>query len=239
MIIFIKLLLAHLLGDFILQPKSWVEEKEQKKLKSSRLYLHIAIHGLLSWMLIADVRFGIFAGLLAVTHGFIDFLKLEFQKRKTKRRWFVIDQILHLFVIVAITLAWSKIDFKMYEFDDRFWILATAVLLLTMPASIMIRTIISIWTPKDKDKTHKKEKDLENAGTYIGILERLFILCFILTGHFEAIGFLLAAKSIFRFGDLTRAKDLRLTEYVLIGTLMSFGIAIATGLLVQWALLRG
>lgn len=70
------------------------------------------------------------------------------------------------------------------------------------------------------------------------MLERLLICCFILAGHFEAIGFLLAAKSIFRFGDLKEAQDRKLTEYVLIGTLLSFGIAIATGLLVQYGLLQ-
>jgi len=59
-----------------------------------------------------------------------------------------------------------------------------------------------------------------------------------LTGHFEAIGFLLAAKSIFRFGDLKEAKDRKLTEYVLIGTLLSFGLALLTGLLVQFGLLH-
>ena len=73
---------------------------------------------------------------------------------------------------------------------------------------------------------------------YIGILERLFVFSFILTGHFEAIGFLLAAKSIFRFGDLKEAKDRKLTEYVLIGTLLSFGIALLTGFMVQFGILQ-
>jgi hypothetical protein len=62
------------------------------------------------------------------------------------------------------------------------------------------------------------------------------VFCFILIGHFEAIGFLLAAKSIFRFGDLKEAKDRKLTEYVLIGTLLSFGVALLIGLLVQISL---
>ena len=30
MILFVKLLLAHLLGDFLLQPNSWVLDKENK-----------------------------------------------------------------------------------------------------------------------------------------------------------------------------------------------------------------
>src|SRR5690606_6388851 len=98
--------------------------------------------------------------------------------------------------------------------------------------SILIKNIISIWTPENKSK----DNWLENAGNYIGILERLFVFSFIITGHFEAFGFLLAAKSIFRFGDLKAAKDRKLTEYVLIGTLLSFGIALLIGLLVQFSL---
>lgn len=67
---------------------------------------------------------------------------------------------------------------------------------------------------------------LDNAGRYIGMLERLFIFVFILSGELSAIGFLLAAKSVFRFGDLSKAKDRKLTEYILIGTFLSFGLAI-------------
>jgi hypothetical protein len=52
------------------------------------------------------------------------------------------------------------------------------------------------------------------------------------TSNWQAIGFLIAAKSVFRFGDLSQSKDRKLTEYILIGTLLSFGIAITTGLVV-------
>lgn len=55
------------------------------------------------------------------------------------------------------------------------------------------------------------------------------ILTFILTNHIEGVGFLLAAKSIFRFGELNKAKEIKITEYVLIGTLASFTIAIIIG----------
>jgi hypothetical protein len=49
----------------------------------------------------------------------------------------------------------------------------------------------------------------------------------------EGIGFLLAAKSIFRFGDLKDKQDIKLTEYILIGTLLSFGIGILSALVYQ------
>ncbi|MFV5688273.1 DUF3307 domain-containing protein [Flavobacterium sp. ZT3R25] len=234
MILFIKLLLAHLLGDFVLQPASWVLNKEDKKHKSIFLYLHTLLHGLLACLFVGEIAFIWFAIVLATTHGGIDYVKLRFQKKKTKRTWFIIDQTMHILVLIGITLLYNKecIDFK--AFDNQFWIFATGLILLTKPTSIIIKNIISIWTPENK----KNDESLSNAGNYIGILERLFVFCFIITNHFEAIGFLLAAKSIFRFGDLKEAKDRKLTEYVLIGTLLSFGIAIVTGLLVAFGLLQ-
>jgi hypothetical protein len=56
------------------------------------------------------------------------------------------------------------------------------------------------------------------------------ILTFVLIGSFEGVGFLLAAKSVFRFGELSKAKEIRTTEYVLIGTLASFAIAVLIGI---------
>lgn len=234
MIIFVKLLLAHLLGDFLLQPSSWVQDKEKKKHKSIYLYIHTLLHGILAWVLVGEIAFVWFAMILALSHGLIDFLKLYFQNAATKRNWFIVDQIMHLIVIVLITVLYKNliIDFKV--FDNHFWVLITALLFLTKPTSIIIKNIISIWTPEDQNGS---DTSLANAGNYIGILERLFVFSFIITGHFEAIGFLLAAKSIFRFGDLKEAKDRKLTEYVLIGTLLSFGIALLAGLLIQFGLL--
>ena len=235
MIIFVKLLLAHLLGDFLLQPKSWVVDKESKKQKSIYLYIHTFLHGILAWLVVGEIAFGWFALALALFHGFLDFLKLQFQKNKTKRNWFVVDQILHLITILIIASLYQNLAVDFTFYNNQFWMVITGILFLTKPTSIIIKNIISIWTPENKNKN---EASLENAGNYIGIFERLFIFCFVLIGHFEAIGFLLAAKSIFRFGDLKEAKDRKLTEYVLIGTLLSFGIALLTGLLVQFGLLH-
>lgn len=234
MILFVKLFLAHLLGDFLLQSTAWVKDKEQHKHLSLYLYLHILLHGVLAWIIVGEMAFGKWALTLALTHGLIDLMKLHFQKNTTKRLWFAIDQALHILILLGIAFFYHHQKIVFYDFDNRFWIIATGFLLLTKPTSIAIKNSISIWTPEEQNK---KESSLENAGNYIGILERLFVFFFIVTGHFEAIGFLLAAKSIFRFGDLKEAKDRKLTEYVLIGTLLSFGIAMVTGFLVEFALL--
>lgn len=75
---------------------------------------------------------------------------------------------------------------------------------------------------------------MPNAGKWIGYLERILILTFILTSNIEGIGFLLAAKSVFRFGELNKTKDIKITEYVLIGTFASFTIAILLGFGIKW-----
>lgn len=232
MIVFVKLLLAHLLGDFLLQPTAWVLDKEAKKHKSSFLYIHVLLHGILAFVLVFESAFLWYALLLTVLHGIIDYIKLRFQTKKSKRLWFLLDQFLHLITLVGIAFFYTNASIDFSLLSANFWIIVTGIVVLTKPASVIIQNIISIWTPEK----NAKDNSLENAGNYIGILERLFIFCFLLTHHFEAIGFLLAAKSIFRFGDLKAAKDRKLTEYVLIGTLLSFGIALLIGLLVQFVM---
>lgn len=65
---------------------------------------------------------------------------------------------------------------------------------------------------------------LPNGGRLIGLLERGLIFVLILTGEAGGIGFLIAAKSVLRFGAVK--EEARLSEYVIIGTLASFGWAI-------------
>jgi len=70
----------------------------------------------------------------------------------------------------------------------------------------------------------------------IGYLERVLILTFTLVGSYAAVGFVLAAKSIFRFGELNKSNDRSMTEYVLIGSLVSVVITTLTGTLMSFGL---
>ena len=112
--------------------------------------------------------------------------------------------------------------------NEELLLLITCIYALTQPVSVIVQKIIFRWKP---DINLDNPESLTNAGKYIGILERLFVFTFIVTGNWDAIGFLLAAKSVFRFGDLKESKDRKLTEYMLIGTLLSFGFAILTGII--------
>src|SRR5688572_22563657 len=102
MIILIKLFLAHLAGDFFLQPKSWVRAKEKNKLKAYQLYAHALLHGIIIMILVWDVAFLPWAALLAFVHLAIDATKLMLQKKNTKRTYFFIDQIAHFISIGLI-----------------------------------------------------------------------------------------------------------------------------------------
>ncbi len=229
MISLIKLFLAHLIGDFLFQPKSWVERKEAKKIKSPVLYIHAAIHGALVLLLLWDIGYWSLALVIMILHFMIDVFKLYLQKENSRVNWFLIDQGLHLLSIIAVWMFWwySEIEMSLLSLNQDIWIYVTALLLITSVSGIVIQVLMSGWSEKLHDEN---TGSLVNAGKYIGILERVFVFIFIVTGHWEGIGFLLAAKSVFRFGDLKESKNRKLTEYVLIGTLLSFGIAMVVGL---------
>lgn len=230
--IFTKLILAHIIGDFILQSNSWVADKEKKQLKSKYLYLHVLIHAVLSFIFLWDINLWWIPVLIGITHFIIDALKLQFQKLKTKRLWFFIDQALHILVILGISVFVKEINFEIFNNPELLKYL-TAAVFLTTPASMMIKILLSSWSPITVEHSKVQTESLTNAGKYIGILERLFVFVFIVVNHWEGVGFLIAAKSVFRFSDLAEAKQRKLTEYIMIGTLLSFGIAVLLGILVK------
>lgn len=230
--VFIQLILAHLFGDFILQPNSWVAEKENKKLKSRYLYFHVLIHTILSFIFLWNTELWWIALLVGVSHFIIDAAKLSFQTAKSKKSWFFIDQALHIAVIAGVSFYFNEFNFDFLKNQEILKIIMAA-LFLTTPASIFIKILLSSWTPVPETQNNIQTESLSSAGKYIGILERLLVFTFIVVNHWEGVGFMVAAKSVFRFSDLAQAKQRKLTEYVLIGTLLSFGMAVLTGILIK------
>jgi uncharacterized membrane protein YbjE (DUF340 family) len=183
--------------------------------------------------------------IIAVWHWLIDLIKLYFQKNSNKRRWFFIDQLLHIMVLIVVWGYTTDQQVNWHILSQRELLVPiTAWLFLLKPSSVIIRYFISTWTPTrshhvipvqqattSQQHQRMRAETLENAGAMIGVLERSLVLVFILLDHWEGVGFLLAAKSVFRFGDLKESDEMKLTEYVLIGTLLSFGIATITGIL--------
>lgn len=106
-------------------------------------------------------------------------------------------------------------------------LLLLGYVLVLKPASVLIGSVLSPWLA-----SVNTQGTLKSAGTLIGNLERVLIVTFVLLGQWEAIGFLLTAKSILRFNDIKGVEQRALSEYVLLGTLLSFTTSIAIGLAV-------
>jgi hypothetical protein len=228
MIIFTKLLLAHLIGDFVFQPTRWLIHKEANKARSGFLYVHIAIHFALIMLLLWDLSFWKLALIIAVSHYLIDLGKLYANSLfKNKLIPFTIDQLLHLAVLFVCAFYGNLWETTTTLVEEINWSLVTAIVFVTFPSAIIMSKLLENMS----DQIELDHKSLPNAGKYIGIIERLFVLIFIILGRWEAIGLLITAKSVFRFNDLKESNSRKLTEYILIGTLLSFGLAVLAGLL--------
>jgi len=142
---------------------------------------------------------------------------------------FLLDQLAHLVVIVILSvwlsdknefysLAWQKL----IALETLFVI--AAYLLVLNPSSVFIRMMLEKINIQINN-----EGSIPAAGHFIGLLERVLMLSFILLGEYGGVGFLLAAKSIFRFGDLKESSEKQLTEYVMLGTLLSVTVTLFIG----------
>jgi hypothetical protein len=237
MLLALKLILAHFIGDFVLQPSHWVEDKLQKKGKSKYLYFHVGVHLILLLVLLQFKHLGIIA-LIVVAHLLIDLGKLSFTNPKNYRWLFVVDQLLHLLVLALALYLISPFNIHFEGLlGPQTLLLATFLVFVTFVSGIFMRMLLAPYIDEiAKEDESGEGGSLKNAGTYIGMLERLFVFGFILLQQWAAIGLLIAAKSVFRFGDLNKGKNRKLTEYVLIGTLLSFGLAIISGMLYSYFL---
>jgi len=232
MIVFVKILLAHFIGDFLLQPMKWVIHKEANKIGSKYLYFHILIHFGVTLLVLWDMDLWWWAVIIALSHYIIDLGKLYARPYfKNRAVPFFIDQLLHILVLYACAYNTDLVNHTIMLVGDLDWILITAIVFVGPPSAIIMAKLLEGMS----DRIELDHKSLPNAGKYIGILERLFVLVFIILGRWEAIGLLITAKSVFRFNDLKESNSRKLTEYILIGTLLSFGLAIITGIVYLWA----
>jgi hypothetical protein len=224
--------IAHLLTDYTLQPPVKALEKNEYGFRSKFLKWHILLAFFLSWLLSFQWFFVFGALAISLSHWLIDGLKIYINKsRRFGKYAFFIDQGMHLFILTTVVLLYQQWFYTEPVFEFPAYTSIPAIiagfLLCSKPANILIKELLGVFEIKVR-KTGTEEPDLPNAGKLIGIVERWLIVVFILINQFEAIGFLLAAKSIMRFKSDESLK----TEYLLTGTLLSFAIAIGTGLLI-------
>lgn len=229
--VLLKLLCSHFISDFALQT-NWINRGKNKAGFSGIAFqaLHATIHSGVAYLLVAEWSCWIIPAVILVTHFIIDIIKYKYIKASIAT--FILDQLCHVGVILFLWYTLfcncNTILFITILTSAKLWAIALAYILMLKPTSIFLSMFLDKWTPASPNT-----QSLPNAGQWIGYIERILILTFVLIGSFEGVGFLLAAKSVFRFGELNKAKEIRTTEYVLIGTLASFTIAILTGIAVS------
>jgi len=223
--------IAHLLGDYIFQPDKKAEDKNNLGFKSKFLKWHILIIFGISWLLSFQLNFICAAVVIALSHWLVDSIKKHIINHKKLSKYaFFIDQTIHLFFILLIVLLFDnyfEINPKLsISINVKYLAIITGYIICTKPANIFVKEIFKAFEIK---VNNTENDDLPNAGKLIGIIERFLVFTFIILNQFEAVGFLIAAKSILRFKDDNTVK----TEYVLVGTMLSFGIAIALGIIIN------
>jgi len=240
-LLLVALIIGHLLADFYWQPMSWVNDRNSRHFKAKKLYLHVLVHGITSAIILAfwEYTYGwqqlstvlLATAVIMLSHYFIDIAKSYSNKGVVP---FLLDQIAHIAVIIAlciyITDNQSLIAYvsALATNPNVLWVVCGYLIILS-PSAVFIRMMLERLTAH-----FSSEGSLPLAGQSIGMIERVLMLSFILLDQFAGLGFLLAAKSVFRFGNLSASKDKKLTEYVMLGTLLSVSVTLFIGLGVNY-----
>jgi hypothetical protein len=237
--------LAHLLTDFVFQTHRLVEQKRRRQLSA---YL---FHGLVHYFC-AVVILGFFVAgsihslrthvvliALVLVHLAIDVAKIELTRHDVLRDGlgaYLADQILHFVAIAGA--AWllspalppggvAALLQKARSLPDKFLAVPVIYIAVVFGGGYLIRFLTRSLA--EDAKSHSPERaseQLQNAGLFIGWLERFLVLTAILLLSPATVGLILTAKSIARYPEF---KSERFAEYFLIGTLLSISIAIAGG----------
>jgi hypothetical protein len=237
--LFWKILLAHVLTDFVFQPDQLAESKE----KITTLLVHSLIFFLLSIVILLPTfsyQTIVALVLLASFHGLIDYFKNLIQKGSGKILWLYLlgDQALHILGIGAVVLfldrtylhIWINVLSTYWSKPSIFLFVSLFILIVFgggFFTGILCKRFMGGLNPE-------KKPGIEGAGRYIGIVERSLVLTAVLFGKMEFIGYIFAAKSIARYPEMKEGSHF--AEYYLIGTLTSIAIAFFGGLLLKYLL---
>ena len=213
---FTALLFAHVLADFVFQTGYIIRNKRNPGV----LLLHGAIV-----LICAQAATGRIAApellALAAVHLAIDAIKVY--GGFTRIGGFLSDQAVHILTILLVSL-YAPTLWQGGIYSGHDWMLP----LMALAAGGIVTVTAGQYAVGLLMRPHGariRNNGLRDGGRLIGMLERGLIFLLILLGQPLGVGFLVAAKSILRFGTATR--DQRTAEYVIIGTLASFGWAIA------------
>ena len=215
---FTALLFAHVLADFVFQT-NWITDNKRRP---QVLLLHALIV-----LFTAQAALGIYDApellVLAFAHLIIDAVKsLGGFQRLSGFLW---DQVAHLTTIAVVAFYAPTLWGTWPDTALPLMAMATGAIVATRAGGFAVGLLMQPHAMRIRNN------GLKGGGWSIGILERGLVFVLLLADLPLGVGFLVAAKSILRFG--TASRDQRTAEYVIIGTLASFGWAILAGFATQ------
>jgi hypothetical protein len=233
--ILVCLITAQLAGDFLLQTAGMVRNKHHLPV----LLGHTAILAGLSYLLCGLWTRWEIPAVVMVSHTLIDAVKVRSGKGGPGA--FLIDQAAHLAVIGALTAMIVRSGDAWPPWSDLIGPVYLKALIMIAGATASIKAggfLIGLAVRPIQQQLLESHEEagrdaggFERGGMIIGELERALIFLMMLIGQAGGIGFLIAAKSILRFGEAQDPRHRKEAEYIIIGTLMSFGWGILIGYL--------
>lgn len=223
---FFALLTAHILADFFVQTDAMVAAKNTPQGMAKHIACVVVLAGLAIGSLNPPVLLVIF-----ITHLAMDLTKTHLMTKVTSWLSFTIDQIVHLAVIAVLAIMWPDVARQGFWGNLPAHFQTIYYTGLTLAAGLTVAVLVGgivmgmLLAPIDPERG-LPAIGMEHGGRYIGWLERALIFFFIVYGQPEGVGLLLGAKSILRFGDIQQTRERAHTEYVIIGTMLSFGWAL-------------
>lgn len=226
------LVAGHALGDFVFQSDAMIRRKERFRGIALHALVVAACHAALLLPFFLSRHTLIAWGAITVAHLLIDAGKAALARHRPGRGgwWFALDQLLH---VAVLAIAWNRITDVGIPGGP---VAAAPAALATVAAFVAAYAFNWNGVSAIVGMALRRlgiDAGGPPAGRTIGRLERMFVLTLLLMDRWEAIGFLLAAKSLARFRALD---DRELAEYYLIGTLASLLGATGTALLLRYVL---
>lgn len=214
----IPLLTVHIIADFGLR-----DETEGQR---QNLILHALFHLLLLIPLLYAFYSPILVLLfliLVLSHILIDYFNLSHVYKGKNLEGFILDQVMHLLVILAVYFLAGDIHsnselFNNAKFQEAL-LYISALVFSARGGTQIVRGILGKFPRIEEGESPAVLK----MGRMIGNLERLFVLVLLFLGQYSGILFVLTAKSIVRFKDFDKRY---FAEYFLIGTLTSYLVAL-------------
>jgi hypothetical protein len=213
------LLTAHLLGDFVFQSDKMVT---QKRASFKWVLVHSAIVTLLTLLITISFQPFLYLWIFA-SHFLIDVFKIR--RIGDDLQGFLLDQASHVLMIAAAACIFSNqsssLTVRHIPFFEKMLVLVSGFVLCICVGCVIVEKLIASHT----EDINNSDAGLINGGKLIGKLERAITFVLIMFGQPAAVGFLFAAKSILRFGEVNDQNRRQEAEYIIIGSFASFGWA--------------